>query len=412
MADLFQLQCPQCTRRYPGGPVLCPDCFYPLAIRYDLGSVGRLLSRRTIDERAPDIWRYRELLPVSEEAPRLPGVGWTPLQPAPGLGNRLGVRGLHLKNDAVCRPTLSFKDRVVAVALAQAQVLGFEAVGCASTGNLANAVAAHAAKAGLEAWILVPSDLEPAKLLGTLVYGAHLVPVAGTYDDVNRLCAELAEIRHWGFVNVNLRPFYAEGSKTVAFEIAEQLGWQLPDNVVVPMAGGAQLTRIARGFRELAELGLVEDRPVRLFGAQAEGCSPIAASVRDPEGRLVPQQPRTICRSLAIGNPADGHAAREVILGSGGTADTASDDEIVEGIRWLAETEGVLGETAAGVTVAVTRKLVSAGRIRPDETTVLCISGNGLKTLDCLEPSLRPADPLPATLAAFEERQQQLAGVA
>lgn len=413
MPDLYRLHCPACTRDFTAAPAtLCPDCFYPTAIAYDLDRVRQMISREVVEARPRDIWRYEELLPVPGGASRLAGVGWTPLLAAPGLGRELGAGALYLKDDAACFPTLSFKDRVVAVALATARSLGYEVVGCASTGNLANAVAAHAARAGLTAWILVPADLEPAKLLGTAVYGARLVRVDGNYDQVNRLCTEIAERHRWGFVNVNLRPFYAEGSKTVAFEIAEQLGWRLPDNVVVPMAGGAQLTRIARGFQELVQLGLVPAHPVRIFGAQAEGCSPIASAFLEGRTQVIPQVPQTICRSLAIGDPADGHAALQAISASGGAAGHASDPEIRRGIRLLAETEGVLGETAAGATVAVAGQLVAEGRIGKGETTVLCITGNGLKTLECLEGHVDLGVPLAPSVAAFEARHAELAGAA
>jgi len=408
MNQLFQLQCPQCRRYFGNGPLtICEDCFSPLEMSYDLGSIGQLINRRTIESRPHNIWRYAELLPVAAGHRSGLPVGFTPLLAAPNLSQRLGAN-VHLKNDSVCFPTLSFKDRVVAVALSAARAFGFEVVGCASTGNLANSVAAQAARLGLEAWIFVPFDLEPAKLLATAVYGAHLIRVNGTYDQVNRLCAEIAETRPWGLVNVNLRNYYAEGSKTVAYEIAEQLGWRLPDNVVVPMAGGAQITRIARGFSELAELGLVPQRQVRVFGAQAAGCSPITTAARQGVLDIVPQRPATICHSLAIGNPADGYRALQVIAASGGFAEDASDQEIIAGIRLLAETEGVFGETAAGVTVAAAGKLIRDGRIKRDETTVLCITGNGLKTTDALvDLPLGPA--LEPKLAAFESSLEQLA---
>ncbi|MHB1526362.1 MAG: threonine synthase [Candidatus Dormibacteria bacterium] len=413
MTQLFQLRCPQCQRYFGNGPLtLCEDCFSPLEMSYDLSSIGRLLSRAEIESRPQNIWRYAELLPVAAEHRSGLPVGFTPLLEAPKLARRLGAQKLHLKNDSVCFPTLSFKDRVVAVALSQAKAFGFDVVGCASTGNLANSVAAQAARLGLEAWIFVPSDLEPAKLLATAVYGAHLVRVDGTYDQVNRLCAEIAEDRHWGFVNVNLRAYYAEGSKTVAYEIAEQLGWRLPDNVVVPMAGGAQITRIAKGFSELVELGLVPERPVRIFGAQAAGCSPITTAAQLGVLEIVPQRPATICHSLAIGNPADGYRALQVIAASHGFAEDATDQEIIAGIRQLAEEEGIFGETAAGVTVAAAGKLIRDGRIKGDETTVLCITGNGLKTTDALVSELVFAPPVAPKLAAFEaslERQPVLA---
>ena len=413
MSDLFHLGCPICRRRFSGeATTICPACFYPTSITYDLDAVRQRISHEAVQARPRDIWRYQELLPVTPGAGGLAGVGWTPLIPAPRLGRKLGSGDVLLKDDAACFPTLSFKDRVVAVALAAARELGYEVVGCASTGNLANAVAAQAARAGLTSWILVPADLEAAKLLGTAVYGAHLVRVAGTYDQVNRLCLEISERHGWGFVNVNLRPFYAEGSKTVAFEIAEQLGWRLPDNVVVPMAGGSQLTRIARGFQELVDVGLVPAHPVRIFGAQAEGCSPIVTAFLEGSRQVVPQVPQTICRSLAIGDPADGYTALEAMTSSGGGAGLASDPEIRQGIRILAESEGILGETAAGVTVAVAGRLLAEGRIGAGDTTVLCITGNGLKTLECLDGHLDLGAPLDPSIAAFEARHAQLAGAA
>jgi threonine synthase len=405
MSDRFQLQCQECGKAFGNGPLtICADCFGPLDISYDLDSIRGQLTRSLIESRPQNIWRYSELLPVSDGYSSGLPVGFTPLVKAPNLGRQFGSENLYIKNDSVCFPTLSFKDRVVAVALSQARAFGFEVVGCASTGNLANAVAAQAARLGLEAWIFVPSNLEPAKLLGTAVYGAKLVRVDGTYDQVNRLCAEIAESRFWGFVNVNLRAYYADGSKTVAYEIAEQLGWRLPDNVVVPMAGGAQLTRIAKGFRELVALGLVEDKPVRIFGAQARGCSPITTAAKNGVFEIIPQRPDTVCRSLAIGNPADGYQALKVISASHGAAEDATDEELIAGIRLLAEKEGIFAETAGGVTVAAASKLFADGRIGHHETTVLCVTGNGLKTTDAIVDSLPFEEALPPRLAAFEAR--------
>ncbi len=403
MSSLFQLECPSCRHAHGDGTtIFCDDCFTPLEVAYDLPRVREEMTRSVIESRPLDIWRYRELLPVPADAQTELPVGFTPLLAAPSLGRQLGSQHLLLKNDSACFPTLSFKDRVVAVALAAARSFGFTVVGCASTGNLANAVAAQAARLGLEAWILVPRDLEPAKLLATAVYGAKLVRVEGNYDQVNRLCAEIAERHRWGFVNVNLRAYYAEGSKTVAFEIAEQLGWRLPDNVVVPMAGGAQISRIAKGFRELVALGLVADHPVRLFGAQAAGCSPIAAAAQQGRSEIVPEQPRTLCHSLAIGDPADGYRALRVMRDSGGSAESATDDEIIQGMRLLAETEGIFGETAAGVTVAGAAKLLAQGRIAPQQTTVLCVTGNGLKTTDALAGRLSLGPTVRPRIAEFE----------
>jgi threonine synthase len=348
------------------------------------------------------MWRYRALLPVPDSYEPQTPAGLTPLMKAPRLGARIGAGNLYIKNDAVCLPTLSFKDRVVAVALANAQAFGFDTVGCSSTGNLANAVAAQAARLGLKTFILVPADLEPAKILNTQVYGATLVRVEGNYDHVNRLCSQIADRYNWGFVNVNLRPYYAEGSKTVGFEIAEQLGWRLPDNIVCPMAGGSLITKIRKAFSELVALGLVEDKPVRFFGAQATGCSPISTAVKNGTDIIEPQRPNTIARSLAIGNPADGPYASRAIRASGGWAEDVSDVEIVSAIQELAETEGVFTETAGGVTTAVTARLYAHGRIQPNELTVACITGNGLKTTDCLQDSYEQNKAIRPRLTDFE----------
>jgi len=382
--------------------VLCQECFSPLEVTYDLDGVRNSITRERIAYRPANIWRYAELLPVeSEPWPALP-VGFTPLIEAPRLSARIGSRRLYLKNDAVCFPTLSFKDRVVAVALGQAKAFGFEVVGCSSTGNLANAVAAQAVRNGLQAWIFIPAELEAAKILGTEVYGAKLVRVAGNYDQVNRLCGQIADRYRWGFVNVNLRPYYAEGSKTVGFEISEQLGWQLPDNVVVPMAGGSLITKIHKAFEELIALGLVEPKQVKFFGAQAAGCSPISTAVKQGQEQIQPQKPATIARSLAIGSPADGYYAIRTIRSSRGWAEDSTDPEIVAGIRLLAETEGIFTETAGGVTVAAAQKLFAQGRLHPDETTVLCITGNGLKTTDALAGEFTASPAVEPRLADFE----------
>jgi threonine synthase len=348
------------------------------------------------------MWRYRALLPVEDSYEPQTPAGFTPLMKAPRLGTRIGASNLHIKNDAVCLPTLSFKDRVVAVALANAQAFGFDTVGCSSTGNLANAVAAQAARLGLKTFILVPADLEPAKILNTQVYGATLVRIDGNYDHVNRLCSQIADRYNWGFVNVNLRPYYAEGSKTVGFEIAEQLGWRLPDNIVCPMAGGSLIVKIRKAFKELVALGLVEDKPVKFFGAQATGCSPISTAVKKGTEAIEPQRPNTIARSLAIGNPADGPYASRAIRESGGWAEDVSDVEIVSAIQELAETEGVFTETAGGVTTAVTARLYAHGRIQPDELTVTCITGNGLKTTDCLQDAYEQNKAIRPRLTDFE----------
>ena len=414
----YELRCRECGRSWGNQPrSICDDCFSPLEVAYDYDALRASFSRERIAQRSPDMWRYSELLPLPQDfVPRLP-VGFTPLLHAPRLaqqlcGTAVAAKNLYLKNDAVCLPTLSFKDRVVAVALSQAKAFGFDTVSCSSTGNLANAVAAHAAREGLKAWIFSPSDLEPAKILGTNVFGAKVVRIAGNYDQVNRLCSQIADEHRWGFVNVNLRPYYAEGSKTVGFEIAEQLGWRLPDNVVCPMAGGSLITKIKKAFHELILLGLVEDKPVKFFGAQATGCSPISTAVKTGSSEIEPQKPSTIARSLAIGNPADGHYAIKVIKASGGWSEDVSDPEVIDSIKLLAETEGVFTETAGGVTVGCAGKLYRQDRIQPDETTVLCITGNGLKTTDALAGVYETEAAIAPKLAEFENYLQRTLDVA
>jgi threonine synthase len=399
----YELRCRECGKTWGNQPKsICDDCFAPLEVSYDYEEARAEFTREKIAQRPPNMWRYSELLPLPQNfQPKLP-VGFTPLLSAPNLAKQLGAQKLHIKNDAVCLPTLSFKDRVVAVALSQARAFGFDTVSCSSTGNLANSVAAQAARNGFKAWIFIPADLEPAKILGTQVYGAKVVRIAGSYDQVNRLCSQIADEHRWGFVNVNLRPYYAEGSKTVGFEIAEQLGWRLPDNIVVPMAGGSLITKIKKAFDELITLGLVEAKPVKFFGAQATGCSPISTAVKAGRAEIEPQKPATIARSLAIGNPADGHYAIKAITKSGGWSEDVSDAEVVESIRLLAETEGVFTETAGGVTVGCARKLYREGRILPEETTVLCITGNGLKTTDALAGEYATEAAIAPKLAEFE----------
>jgi threonine synthase len=418
LATAYELRCRECGKSYGNQPLsICDECFSPLEVDFDLDYARGRFTREAIAAGPLNMWRYRALLPVSDAYVPTTPAGMTPLMAAPRLAKRIGANNLYIKNDAVCLPTLSFKDRVVAVALANAQAFGFDTVGCSSTGNLAKAVAAGAARLRLKTYILVPADLEPAKILNTQVYGATLIRIDGNYDHCNRLCSQIAEKYNWGFVNVNLRPYYAEGSKSVGFEIAEQLGWRLPDNVVVPMAGGSLITKIRKAFKELVTLGLVADRPVKFFGAQATGCSPISTAVKSGADGIEPQRPNTIARSLAIGNPADGPYAIRTIRDSGGWAEDVSDVEIVSAIQELAETEGVFTETAGGVTTAVTARLYAHGRIHPEELTVSCITGNGLKTTDVLqgayaqEPAVRPRM---ADFAAYLEEQQAagLAGVA
>ncbi len=400
----YELRCRECGKTWGNQPrSICDDCFSPLEVSYDYDAIRATCTRERIAQGPPSMWRYADLLPLPENFQPTVPAGFTPLLKAPRLARQLGAKNLYIKNDAVCLPTLSFKDRVVAVALAQARSFGFDTVACSSTGNLANAVAAQAARNGFRSWIFIPADLEPAKILGTQVFGAKLVRIAGSYDQVNRLCSQIADERRWGFVNVNLRPYYAEGSKTMGFEVAEQLGWRLPDNIVVPMAGGSLITKIKKAFDELIELGLVEPKPVKFFGAQATGCSPISTAVKTGNADIEPQKPATLARSLAIGNPADGHYAIKAITNSGGWAEDVSDPEAVESIQLLAETEGVFTETAGGVTVGTAAKLYKQGRLAPDQTTVLCITGNGLKTTDALAGKYEAEAPIPPKIAEFDK---------
>ncbi len=389
------LRCRHCGATQDPAPVaICEECLGPLDPVYR--GERRLPSAAEIERRPPSLWRYQEWLPI-EGAPALsPDSGFTPLVEAPALARRLRVARVWVKNDAVSHPSLSFKDRVVATAINAARAFGLDTIGCASTGNLANAVAAHAARAGLAAWIFVPEDLELGKIVGTAVYGPRLVRVRGTYDDVNRLCAQVADRFGWGIVNVNLRGYYGEGSKTVAFEIVEQLGWRLPTAVVAPMAGGSLVTKLRKGFEEFTAAGLASGPAPRLYGAQAAGCAPIVRLVaQGGQGPLVPELPRTIARSIAIGNPADGLYAARAILETGGWAAAVTDAELVEGIRLLAEDTGVFTETAGGVTVAAALALARAGRFQPDDEIVLAITGNGLKTVEALAGVL-PDAPLVA----------------
>jgi threonine synthase len=403
------LECRECHARYPVEPLtICEECFGPLEPSYDLRSLDGVDVRKHVEVGPATLWRYEALLPGGPDIERVDlGAGFTPLRWADRLGERLGIDRLWIKDDSV-NPSNSFKDRVVSVAITMARAFGFEAVSCASTGNLANATAAHAAKAGMPAYVFVPEDLELAKILATEAYGAKVVAVRGTYDDVNRLCSEVAESLPWAFINVNLRPYYAEGSKSLGFEVAEQLGWRLPDHVIVPVASGALMTKIHRAFRELAEIGAVEDRPYRISGAQAEGCAPVARAFRDGSSEVRPVKPNTIAKSLAIGSPADGRYAIQTARATGGVVDACTEDEVIEGVRLLAETEGVFTETAGGVTVAVLRRLRASGQVRRDEETVALITGNGYKTVEALEgilePSFRVEPSLDDFLAALGRR--------
>jgi threonine synthase len=388
------LRCRECGEQEPVGPShVCGFCFGPLEVVYDEDAIAGRVSRERIAAGPASLWRYADLLPVLSEDPahRIDlGTGLTPLRPAPRLGERLGLHDLWIKDDTR-NPSGSFKDRVVTMAISAARALGLDTLACASTGNLAGAVSAHAAHAGMPAYVFIPRDLERGKILGAAVYGANVVAVDGNYDDVNRLCAEVADARGWGFANVNLRAFYAEGSKSIGFEIAEQLGWQLPDHVVIPIASGSMLTKIHRAFGELTRYGLVEGTAPRISGAQAPGCSPVAEAFERDSLDIRPQKPDTIARSLAIGNPADGYYAVQTAKETGGAIGHASDDEIVAGMRLLAETEGVFAETAGGVTVANLKRFAEAGIVGRDERVVAVISGNGYKTLEALEGHIGPS---------------------
>ncbi len=399
------LQCRLCGKRYPKQALnFCTEDFGPLEVTYDYQAVSRTLTRAAIAARPRTMWRYRELLPIDGEPTVGVHVGGTPLIRADRLARALGVAELYLKNDAVNHPTLSFKDRVVAVALSKAVELGFQTVGCASTGNLAGSVAANAAAAGLRAYVLIPDGLEQGKVMGATIYGARVIAVHGNYDHVNRLCSQIAFRFGWGFVNVNLRPFYAEGSKSMGFEIAEELGWRAPDHVVAPMAGGSLIGKIHKAFHELAQLGLIEG-PVqtRMFGAQATGCNPISAAVKTGASKVRPiRYPETIAKSLAIGDPADGYFASNLIRETGGWSEDVDDDAIVDAMTLLAETEGIWAETAGGVTLAVARKLIAQGKIDRHGSTVLCITGNGLKTQEALVDRLGRPVVIEPTLEAFE----------
>lgn len=407
---LVGLTCRECGAEYPIEPLyVCERCFGPLEAAYDHSAVDPDGFRRAVAGGPHSMWRYGDLLPVA----RIPDVdlapGFTPLQPAHRLGRTLGVRRLYLKNDTL-NPTWSFKDRVVGVAIAAARRFGFDVVACASTGNLANAVAAHAARAGLRAVVFIPRGLERGKVVTSRIYRATVVEVDGTYDDVNRLCAEIAEEHRWAFVNVNLRPYYAEGGKTLGFEVAEQLGWRAPDHAVVPIASGSLLVKIHKGLAELQRLGVIPSAQTHMHGAQAAGCAPVATAFASGTAVITPVKPKTIAQSLAIGSPADGRYALAVARETGGTIEAVTDAEIVEGIGLLAETEGIFTETAGGVTIGVLKRLAESGRFAPDDVIVAYVTGMGLKTLEAVETQVAAPLAIRPTLRDFE--QHVLSGVA
>ncbi len=399
-----KLRCKECGEEYEAKALhVCEDvCFGPLEVVYDYDKIRQQVSRQTIEAGPNSIWRYKPFLPVATETPIDVGTGMTPLLKTHRLARRLGLKELYIKNDAVNMPTLSFKDRVVSVALTRARELGFSTVSCASTGNLANSTAAIAAHAGLDCCVFIPSDLEAGKVLGTLIYAPTVMAVHGNYDQVNRLCSEVANTHGWGFVNINLRPYYSEGSKTLGFEVAEQLGWKLPDHIVAPLASGSLFGKIYKGFNEFVNVGLVDEKPVRFSGAQAEGCSPISQAFKEGRDFITPVKPSTIAKSIAIGNPADGIYALEIARKTNGNIEDVTDSEIIEGMKLLAETEGIFTETAGGTTIAVLKKLVEAGKIDPDETTVAYITGNGLKTQEAVQGYIGEPLTIEPKLDSFE----------
>lgn len=397
------LKCRECGHEYPlTATHVCEFDFGPLEVVYDYEAIRGSLTRASIESRAQNMWRYRELLPVAGEPTVGTQVGFTPLVKADRLAKRLGIRELWIKNDAVNYPTLSFKDRVVSVALSRAVELGFTTVACASTGNLANSVAANAASAGLKAYVFIPADLEQGKVVNSLVYGANVIGIKGHYDEVNRLCAEIAGKYGWAFVNVNMRPYYAEGSKSLGFEVQEQLGWRIPQHTVIPMASGSLLTKIHKSYQEFSKLGLVPNTKWKVHGAQATGCNPISAAQKAGLDFFKPVKPNTIAKSLAIGTPADGFYSLRVMKDTGGASEDVSDDEIREGIRLLAECEGIFAETAGGVTVGVAKKLIASGKIPAEDSAVLCITGNGLKTLDAVANHVGQTREIRPSLREFE----------
>ena len=410
MSFVLGLKCRECGREYPSEPVhVCEFCFGPLEVRYDYDGIGRVLTRELIESRPATMWRYRELIPIDGEPTVGLQNGFTPLIKAKNLGRELGLKNLYIKNDGVCHPTLSFKDRVVASAVNKAKEFGYDTIACASTGNLANSVAAHAASAGMKSYVFIPHDLEVGKVLGTSVYGPKVIGIEGSYDDVNRFCSEIASVFKWAFVNINIRPYYGDGSKSFGYEIAEQLGWKTPDNVIVPVAGSSLITKIHKAFKEFEKLGLLEDEVnTKIFAAQAKGCSPVTTAIKAGETDFKPVKPNTIAKSIAIGNPADGYYGIKVVNETGGWGEDVTDEEIVEGMTLLARTEGIFAETAGGVTVSVTKKLVEQGRIKPDEITVISSTGQGLKTTEAVAPVLAKPVVIEPRLSVFEKLYKTL----
>ncbi len=403
MSFVKGLKCRECGREYEINPIyVCEFCFGPLEVSYDYDGIKEALTREVIESRPQNLWRYKELLPVEGEPTNAMHTGYTPLVKADKLAAHIGLDELYLKDDTVAHPTLSFKDRVVAVALAKAKEFGFDTVSCASTGNLAHSVSAHGAKDGFKRFIFIPASLEKTKIIASLAYEPNLIAVDGNYDEVNRLCSEVANKYKWAFVNINIRPFYAEGSKSQGYEIIEQLGWKAPDVVVVPCASGSLMTKIWKSFNEMKKIGLIDEMNTKVFSAQATGCSPIVTAIKAGIDVIKPVKPDTIAKSLAIGNPADGYYATKVINDSNGFGADVSDVEIVDAIKLMAKTEGVFAETAGGVTLASAMKLIKSGHIKREDRTVLCITGNGLKTQEALIGKTVEPHYIKANLKEFE----------
>lgn len=404
MSYVTGLECRECGQDYPTQPLyVCENCFGPLEVMYDYDGIKDAISRDKVAARDRNLWRYRELLPIDGDPSVGLYSGFTPLVRAHRLGAALGVKELYLKDDSVNHPTFSYKDRVVSVAISKAIEFGFDTVSCASTGNLANSVSAHAAKAGLNCYVFIPDGLEQGKIIGSAIYGPKTVAIKGNYDDVNRLCSEIGDKYGWAFVNVNLRPYYSEGAKTHGFEVAEQLGWKLPQHIVVASAGGTILPKLAKGFQEFIKVGLVEDIGCKIYSAQAAGCAPIINALHKGTDLVTPVKPRTIASSIAIGNPADGFYVIQAVKESGGWGESATDEEILEGIKLLARTEGIFAETAGGVTVGVLKKLTQARKIDPDELVVAYVTGNGLKTQEAVASEVSPPIHIRPTMRDFEE---------
>lgn len=403
MSYVKGLKCRECGREYPKQPLyVCEYCFGPLEVDYDYSKIKKKLTKEIITSRDKNLWRYRELLPIDGEPICGHHSGFTPLVKADNLAKELGLKELYIKDDSVCHPTLSFKDRVVSVAITKAKEFGFDTVACASTGNLANSVSAQAAQAKMRCFVFIPADLELGKVVASLVYAPYVVAVEGNYDEVNRLCTEIGNKYKWAFVNINIRPYYSEGSKTYIYEIIEQLGWRAPKNIVVPVAGGSLISKIWKGINEFYKLGFIDNVDTKIFAAQASGCSPVVTAIKENNEIIKPVKPKTIAKSLAIGNPADGYYAFKTVKDSGGWGEDVTDEEIVEGIKLLARTEGIFTETAGGVVVAAIKKLVQQGKIKKDELTVISITGNGLKTQEVVLPKLAQVIKVKPNLDSFE----------